>query len=115
MFEFTVVTIFPELFIGFSQTSLMGKAIDNGLLSIQCVDLRNFTHDRHRSVDDDPYGGGAGMVMRPGPIFEMFDGLPPCHKVLMTPQGSRFKQETAHRLSGMSKVMLFCEIGRAHV
>jgi tRNA (guanine37-N1)-methyltransferase len=59
-------------------------------------------------VDDEPYGGGAGMVMRPGPIFEMFDALPPCHRVLMTPQGAPFNQAKARRLSGLSKVMLFC-------
>jgi tRNA (guanine37-N1)-methyltransferase len=108
LFEFYVVTIFPELFRGFAETSLIGKAHKSGLLSIHCIDLRDFTHDRHRSVDDEPYGGGAGMVMRPGPIFEMFDALPSCHKVLMTPQGSKFNQETARRLSGISKVMLFC-------
>jgi tRNA (guanine37-N1)-methyltransferase len=108
VFEFYVVTIFPELFTGFAETSLIGKAHKSGLLSTHCIDLRDFTHDKHRSVDDDPYGGGAGMVMRPGPIFEMFDALPSCHRVLMTPQGSRFNQETALRLSGMSKVMLFC-------
>ncbi|MCP4200177.1 MAG: tRNA (guanosine(37)-N1)-methyltransferase TrmD, partial [Proteobacteria bacterium] len=108
MFEFHIVTLFPELFNGFAETSLIGKAHKSGLLSIHCIDLRDFTHDKHRSVDDEPYGGGAGMVMRPGPIFEMFDALPPCHKVLMTPQGVPFSQAKARRLSGLSKVMLFC-------
>jgi tRNA (guanine37-N1)-methyltransferase len=108
LFEFHIVTLFPELFSDFADTSLIGKAHKSGLLSIKCIDLRDFTHDRHRSVDDEPYGGGAGMVMRPGPIFEMFDALPPCHRVLMTPQGAPFNQAKARRLSGLSKVMLFC-------
>jgi tRNA (guanine37-N1)-methyltransferase len=108
LFEFHIVTLFPELFSGFAETSLIGKAHKSGILSIQCIDLRDFTHDKHRSVDDEPYGGGAGMVMRPGPIFEMFDALPECHKVLMTPQGAPFSQAKARRLSGLSRVMLFC-------
>ncbi len=108
MFKFHVATIFPELFNGFIETSLVGKAIKNRLIDIEIVDLRDFTHDRHMSVDDAPYGGGCGMVMRPGPIFEMLDDLPPCHRILLTPQGRPFDQAAARRLVSMSSIALFC-------
>ncbi len=108
MFEFLIVTLFEELFEGFLKTSLIGKAIEKKALAVNFIDLRDFTHDRHRSVDDTPYGGGAGMVMRPEPIFEMMDKLKPCHRVLLTPQGKKFEQKAAQRLADMSPVMLFC-------
>jgi tRNA (guanine37-N1)-methyltransferase len=108
MFEFRVVTIFPELFSGFVDTSLIGRAKRAGLLSIDFMNLRDHTHDRHRTVDDAPYGGGAGLVMKPEPIFEVMDALSPCHKVLLTPQGCPFSQAAAIRLAEESSVMLFC-------
>ncbi len=109
MFEYRVITIFPELFEGFAGTSLIGKACESGLISIELVNLRDFTHDRHRTVDDTPYGGGSGMVMKTGPILEALDSQPACHRVLMTPQGRPFDQETASRLAGLSSpLLLFC-------
>ena len=108
MFECHIVTIFPELFEGFSKTGLIGKALTNGLASIKPINLRDYTHDRHSTVDDSPYGGGAGLVMKPGPIFEMFDALEPCHRVLLTPQGKPFDQKAAQRLAKGSALMLFC-------
>lgn len=109
MYQFTVVTLFPELFLPFAQTSLIGKAVGKGLLNFKFVNLRDFTKDRHRTVDDTPYGGGLGMVMKPEPILAAFDTLPDCHKVFMTPQGSKFEQKDAARLSSLSKpLLLFC-------
>lgn len=109
MFEFKLVTLFPELFERFIDTSLIGKAVKNNLLRFSFIDLRNFTYDRHRSVDDTPYGGGSGMVMKTQPIIEALDANPGCHRILMTPQGRPFKQSDAKRLSQLDKpVLLFC-------
>jgi tRNA (guanine37-N1)-methyltransferase len=107
-FHFNIVTLFPELFDGFLKASLIGKAIQNDLLAVSLIDLRTFTHDRHRSVDDAPYGGGSGMVMLPGPIFEALNSLPPCHKVLLTPQGRPFCQSAARQLVQRAELTLFC-------
>lgn len=108
MFEFRVVTLFPELFAGFVDASLVGRARSAGLVSIELVDLRSFTHDRHRTVDDTPYGGGSGMVMKPQPVLEMLAAQPPSHRVLLTPQGRPFDQERARALAGLAPLLLFC-------
>ena len=100
-----VVTIFPE-YLSPLDLSLIGKAREQGLLDVLVHDLRDFTHDRHRTVDDTPYGGGAGMVMRPEPWGEALDhviasggagGLP--HLLVPGPGGVRFTQAMAHRLA----------------
>ena len=107
-FEFRIVTMFPEVFEGFLDTSLIGKARQRGLIDITLVDLRQFAHDRHRTLDDAPYGGGAGMVMRPGPVLEMLRSQPDAHRVLMSPKGAPFHHASAARLSGLSPLLLFC-------
>jgi len=106
--RFIVVSLFPELIEAFARTSLLGKACEKGLLELDVVDLRDFTHDRHRSVDDTPYGGGSGMVMKPEPIFEALDAQPQCHRVLLTPQGRAFDQRAAKRLAQTPAVLLLC-------
>ena len=109
MFEFRVITLFKELFDGFVDASLIGKARKAGLISIDLLDLRDFTHDRHRTVDDAPYGGGSGMVMKTAPILEMLAAQPPCRRVLMTPQGRPFDQAKARAFaSGATPLLLFC-------
>jgi tRNA (guanine37-N1)-methyltransferase len=100
--------MFPELFHGFVETSLIGKARQNGLISIELIDLRRFAHDKHRSLDDAPYGGGAGMVMLPEPIFNMLDGQTAAHRVLLTPKGAPFTQNAARTLLERSPLLLFC-------
>ena len=107
-FEFRIVTMFPELFDGFLTTSLIGKAIDKGTIDIQLIDLRKFAHDKHHSLDDTPYGGGAGMVMRPGPVFEMLEDSGDSHRVLMSPKGKPFTQQAASSLVEKSPILLFC-------
>jgi tRNA (guanine37-N1)-methyltransferase len=99
-----VVTIFPD-YLAPLQLSLLGRARDEGLLSIDVHDLRDWTHDRHRTVDDTPYGGGAGMVMRPEPWGEALDDLLTRHDasptvVFPSPAGVPFTQRIAERLSG---------------
>lgn len=111
--RFEIVTLFPELFEVLS-FGLLGKAKDAGLIEIITVDPRDFTHDRHRSVDDAPYGGGSGMVLMPGPFVDALERLDanrtgrPTHRVLLTPQGKRFSQQDARRFVGFDAVTLVC-------
>ena len=104
-----VVSIFPE-YLAPLRLSLVGKAVDNGLVTLGVHDLRQWTHDRHRTVDDTPYGGGAGMVMRPEPWGEALDALatPQTRLVLLTPAGRTFSQTTAYELAGEDHLVLAC-------
>jgi tRNA (guanine37-N1)-methyltransferase len=106
--RFHVVTLFPELVAEFGRTSLIGKAAERGVLELRVIDLRDFTHDRHRTVDDTPYGGGSGMVMKPEPIGEALASAPACYRVLLTPQGRPFDQQAAQRLAGHDELLLHC-------
>lgn len=107
------LTIFPEFFdvLGIS---LLGKAVDNGIVDIHAHDLRTWTHDRHRTVDDTPCGGGAGMVMKPDPWGEAFDDLlgadpdPSVHVVIPTPSGTPFRQDDAAQLSHADRIVFCC-------
>lgn len=95
-----VFTIFPDLIDRFCSESLLGKSRTDGLLDLRCHDLRTFTTDVHRSVDDAPFGGGAGMVMRPEPIFDAVEATqPPRPLFLLSPGGRRFDQAFAHELA----------------
>ena len=105
----TVLTIFPEFFAGPLSLSIPARAAACGAVSYRIVDLRDFTHDRHRTVDDYPYGGGAGMVMKPEPFFEAIDALaPPGPIVLLSPRGRPFTQDDARRYATESEVTLLC-------
>jgi tRNA (guanine37-N1)-methyltransferase len=108
VFEFRIATLFPDLFAGFLEASLVGKARKGGLLSIDLVDLREYAHDRHRTVDDAPYGGGSGMVMKTAPIVEMLEAAPPSRRVLLTPQGRPLDQGKVRELASASPLLLFC-------
>lgn len=95
-----VFTIFPDLVDAFCSESLLGKARSSGLLDLRCHDLRQHTTDVHRTVDDAPFGGGAGMVMRPEPIFASVEAAdPPRPLYLLSPGGQRFDQELAASLA----------------
>ena len=96
--KINVISIFPGYFEAALATSIVGRAAANGIAEFRLVDLREYTHDRHRTVDDEPYGGGAGMVMKPEPFFEAMDALKPTGPVvLLSPRGRRFDHETAVR------------------
>ena len=104
-----VFTIFPELVDGFCSESLLGKARSTGLLDLRCHDLREHTTDVHRSVDDSPFGGGAGMVLRPEPVFASVEAAqPPRPLYLLGPGGARFDQGMARDLAAGDGFSLLC-------
>jgi tRNA (guanine37-N1)-methyltransferase len=110
---FDVVSIFPAMIEAALAEGVVGRAIERGLVDVAIHDLRNFTTDRHRSVDDVPYGGGPGMVMKPEPIFKALDAIEARRGgrptvLLMSPQGTRFTQAAAERLSRAEQVVLLC-------
>jgi tRNA (guanine37-N1)-methyltransferase len=112
LIEFELVTLFPELFDGFLGASLLGKAIAAGLLAVHRTALRDFGAGRHRSVDDTPYGGGPGMILRAPPLAAALQSLEAArgsaHKVLLTPQGALFSQQKAAELAQRGRVALIC-------
>lgn len=106
-----IVTIFPEFFTGPLDAALLGKARAKGLLDITVLDLRAHTPDKHRTVDDEPFGGGPGMVMKPQPWFEAveaIDGWEGARRVLLTPAGRRLDQAMGEQLSAEPHLILMC-------
>lgn len=108
-----VVTVFPDMFGEVLGTSIVGIARDRGLLSVTCHDLRKWTHDRHRTTDDAPYGGGPGMVMKPEPIFEAVEELQrsadtPATVVVFAPAGVPLTQPLVERLAAATRLILVC-------
>src|ERR1700733_4297116 len=115
---FRVLTIFPDFFQGPLQYGVVAKAAESGLIQIHIHDLRTWTHDRHRTVDDRPFGGGEGMLFKPAPIFEAVESIWPERQtnknvanqrlILLSAQGQRFTQGTARRLSHYQELLLIC-------
>lgn len=104
-----IVTLFPNMFEGFIKESIIKRAIEKGNVEINLVNPRDFTLDKHRHVDDTPYGGGSGMVLTCQPMFDCLRSIPsPKRVILMTPQGKPFKQEEAVRLSKEEHIVLVC-------
>lgn len=113
--QVAIVTLFPELFAPFFATSLMGRAVESGVVRVHYEDLRPHGLGKHLSVDDTPYGGGSGMVMRPDCTVAAMDAAcaalgegEPVHRILLTPQGRRFSQVDARRLAEKSRLCLVC-------
>ncbi|RMB02572.1 tRNA (guanine37-N1)-methyltransferase [Thermoactinomyces vulgaris] len=110
--HFDVLTLFPEMFEGFMQTSMIARAREKGLISANLVNFREYATDRHRTVDDTPYGGGGGMVLKPEPLFRAVDDLtqgsprPPI--LLMSPQGETYTQKKAEELAQHSRLIILC-------
>lgn len=104
-----VFTIFPELITDYASHSLLGRARENGLVDLRVRDLRDGAHDAHRSVDDAPFGGGAGMVLMAEPVFAVVDAAdPPRPLLLLTPSGRRFDQAMADELAASGGFSLLC-------
>ena len=110
--RFDVITIFPEYFAGPLGQGIVRRAREAGILDVRLTDLRDFTSDRHRTVDDRPFGGGAGMVLKPEPLFAAVEKLqeepPKPDVILLSAQGPLFTQETAARLAASPRVALIC-------
>jgi len=110
--RFDVLTLFPELFSSFLKETILGRAVKAGLIDIRLVNIRSFARGRHLVTDDRPFGGGEGMVMKPGPISRALDSVDrrPDRSlvVLLTPQGRMFEQPLAWELSRMEQVILIC-------
>jgi tRNA (guanine37-N1)-methyltransferase len=119
--RFDIVTIFPEFFTGPLEYGIVRRAREAGLIDIGVRDLRAFTHDRHKTVDDRPFGGGEGMVMKPEPLFEAVESLVGARVaassvgaggnaaiVLLSAAGKMFRQETARRFAELERVVLIC-------
>lgn len=114
MMRIDILTLFPEMFAGPFSSSILKRAQDSGIIAVNLVNIRDFSTNKHRTVDDTPYGGGAGMVMAPEAIFgAVEDALkkhegPPARVVLMCPQGRPFNQATAMNLARESNLVLIC-------
>ncbi|MDP2736056.1 MAG: tRNA (guanosine(37)-N1)-methyltransferase TrmD [bacterium] len=112
MIRFDVVTIFPELFEPFSKESLLAKGAQKKLLKIEAHDLRKWAKDKHRSVDDKPFGGGLGMVLKVEPAWRAVSKLKRKGKkvktILFTPRGKKFDQKTAYELSKLDQLIFIC-------
>jgi tRNA (guanine37-N1)-methyltransferase len=108
-----VITIFPGMFEGPMSASIVGLARERGHLEFRAHDLRDWTHDKHRSTDDTPYGGGPGLVMKPEPIFEAVEAVQaieddPGHVIFFTPAGRPFTQELAEELAEHDRLVMVC-------
>jgi tRNA (guanine37-N1)-methyltransferase len=107
-----VLTLFPELFSPFLQASLLGKALEQSILTVELIQIRDFARDRHRTVDDAPYGGGPGMVMKCAPLVAALESLPPRNSlervILLTPRGQRLDQALLRELAPAPDLVLVC-------
>ncbi|MEX2372192.1 MAG: tRNA (guanosine(37)-N1)-methyltransferase TrmD, partial [Dehalococcoidia bacterium] len=112
--RFDVLTLFPGMFGGALSESILGRAREAGLIDVHLHDLRDWAHDRHRTVDDYPFGGGPGMVMKPEPLLEAIeaiaglDAAPPPYRVFLTPQGRRLDRALVDDLAAHERLLLIC-------
>ena len=108
-----VLTLFPEMIESFAASSIVGRAVEAGLVTISCVNYREFTQDKHRSVDDRPFGGGPGMVLMCGPVFEAVEHVEQANagaptRILLTPQGEPLRQALLSELAREPWLVLVC-------
>ncbi len=110
--RFDILTLFPGLFEPFLEESILGRAIKEGKVDIRLTNIRDFAKGRHRVTDDRPYGGGEGMVMKPGPIYRALDSVEKISKksivLLLTPQGESYDQSKAWELSRLDQIIMIC-------
>jgi tRNA (guanine37-N1)-methyltransferase len=105
-----VITIFPEMFTGPMDASIVHRARESGLLDLRVRNLRDYTHDRHKTVDDRPFGGGPGMLLKPEPIFEAVEDVAGdgTRVIMLTPSGRKFTQRIARKLAKENHLLLLC-------
>lgn len=111
--NFHILTLFPDMVMGGLNTSIIGRAMEKQLISIHAIDIRDYSTDKHRHVDDYPYGGGAGMVMQPGPVYDAYQALAAGtgkrpRVIYMTPQGRVFNQKIAEELAQEEDLVFLC-------
>lgn len=110
--QFDIFTLLPEVFPAYLDTSILKRARERGLIDVRVHNIRDYAHDRHHTTDDTPYGGGGGMVMKPGPVFEAVESVlgadPVCPVIMLTPQGRVFDQRVAEELSHHEHIALIC-------
>jgi len=108
--KFSVVTLFPDIVRGFFQDSIMAKCVENGAIDYEMVQIRDFAYDRHKTCDDAPYGGGAGMVLKPEPLGRALDSIDAKNKrvVYPSPSGKLFTQKYAEELSRENELVFIC-------
>lgn len=111
--NFHILTLFPDMVMDGLNTSIIGRAVNNGLLSIEAVNIRDYAFNKHQSVDDYPYGGGAGMLMQAEPVYQAYEAVAgklekKPRLVYLSPQGQTFNQKMAEELAGEEELILLC-------
>lgn len=109
--RFDVLTLFPELIKSHMDFSIMKRASDEGIISVNTINPRDFTHDKHKKVDDTPYGGGAGMVLMPQPYIDAYNSLEKVENsvtLMMTPQGQPFTDKISNELAKYEQIVILC-------
>jgi tRNA (guanine37-N1)-methyltransferase len=110
--QFEIFTLLPEVFPNYLETSILQRARQRGLIDVRVHNIRDYTHDKHHTTDDTPYGGGGGMVMKPEPVFAAVESVlgltPACPVILLTPQGRVYSQAVARELARHRRLALIC-------
>ncbi len=109
--RFDVLTLFPEMITGYCGQSIIKRAIESNIISVNTINPRDFTLDKHKKVDDTPYGGGAGMVLMPQPYVDAYESVEKCENsltVMLSPQGEPLKENLVKRLAGYDQIILLC-------
>lgn len=112
--NFHIMTLFPEMVLNGLSTSIIGRAEEKGLITVNAVNIRDYTNERHGKVDDYPYGGGAGMLMQAQPVYDCYKALPPVKEgkkvrtIYVTPQGKTFNQKMAHEFALEEDLVILC-------
>lgn len=108
MIKFNIISIFPEAFESYFNSSLIKKAQEKGLIKINLINLRDFANDKHKKVDDKPFGGGPGMVVKIEPVYQAVKKYPKAHTILFSVKGKRFDQKMAEKLAKFKEITLIC-------
>jgi len=108
--KIAIITLFPEMVSPTLSVSIIGRAVTDGIIELNTINLRDFARDKHKTVDDSPAGGGPGMVLKPDVVFSAVDYLmsPDAHVILLSPQGVPFNQQTARQLTEYMHIIMIC-------